>query len=637
MDVTSQNPAPSVAEILRVIAEGTADVTGKAFFEALVRNLAVVLRARYAWLGELLPGHERVRVLAHYADGRPGDWSEFDIAGTPCEQVLCGETKCYRSGVGELFPVDRNLFRQMGVDSYMAIPIKSPQGEVLGNLAVMNDRPILGDERDYSIFQIFAARAGVELQRQRAEEALHSSEQRLAGILTSALDAIITVDADLRVVMFNPAAERIFRCAADAAAGRPLSGLLDAGLLVAIRKFIRDGAAQCQFWLPQDAKAQRANGEIFAVDGSMASSRQDGRPLYTVILRDVEERRRAERELARLGGENEALRRALAAESAGVRALGESAPMRALEELVAAVGRADTTVLIQGETGTGKELVAQSIHARSPRAGRLLVKMNCAALPAELIESELFGHERGAFTGATAQRKGRFELANGGSLFLDEVGELTAAAQAKLLRVLQEQQFERVGGSETVQVDVRVIAATNRDLGAMVREGAFRADLYYRLAVFPVAVPPLRERGEDIVLLARHFLAGWARKLGKTLADFTPESRAQMLRYPWPGNVRELQNVVERSAILARTPDVKLVDRAIESATVVQPVMVEPPAACEPDDTASDDERDHITRALAACNWVVEGPHGAAACLGVGASTLRYRIKKLAIRRHGRA
>ncbi|MGH8478434.1 MAG: sigma-54 interaction domain-containing protein [Gammaproteobacteria bacterium] len=269
--------------------------------------------------------------------------------------------------------------------------------------------------------------------------------------------------------------------------------------------------------------------------------------------------------------------------------------------------------------------VAHALHSLSRRREKLLVKLNCAALPGELIESELFGHEKGAFTGATMQRKGRFELADGGTLFLDEVGELSLPAQAKLLRALQEQEFERVGGTKTLRVDVRVIAATNRDLREAVKAGRFRSDLYYRINVFPLEVPPLRERREDIPLLARHFLLRFAHKLGKPLEDIGRASVERLSRYGWPGNIRELQNVIERAAVLAPGPIVEV------------ELRLEPPGdigeAVPLNGTLEEVERAHIQRMLQETGWLIEGKQGAAARLGLSPSTLRYRMQRLGIKR----
>jgi DNA-binding NtrC family response regulator len=311
--------------------------------------------------------------------------------------------------------------------------------------------------------------------------------------------------------------------------------------------------------------------------------------------------------------------------------VGRSSALTRLLDQLALVAATESTVLVLGETGTGKELVARAIHDRSPRHERPLVKVNCAALPRELVESELFGHEKGAFTGATQQRRGRFELADGGTLFLDEVGELPLEAQAKLLRVLQEQEFERVGGTRTLRADVRVIAATNRDLGARAAAGEFRPDLYYRLNVFPVTVPALRERREDIPLLVAHFLAKAARKLGRSFEGVAPAFLERAAAYDWPGNVRELENVVERAAILARGPVLESFEPFGAPASAAAPEVR--PAAPTASGTLEDVERAYIERVLAETRWVIEGERGAAHVLGLNASTLRGRLRKLGIRK----
>ena len=306
-----------------------------------------------------------------------------------------------------------------------------------------------------------------------------------------------------------------------------------------------------------------------------------------------------------------------------------SAPMRHVFSLIDKVAQANSVALITGETGSGKDLIARAIHNRSTRSAGPLIKLNCAALPTELIESELFGHEKGAFTSALTLRTGRFELAHGGTLFLDEVSELPLPAQAKLLRAIQDQEFERVGGSSTIHVDIRLIAATNRNLSEMVRLGTFRSDLYYRLAVFPIDVPPLCERKSDIELLVAHFLGDLSRRLGKPLNGVTPESMRALMRYHWPGNIRELQNVLERAAIVAQDSIIEINDPLIES-----PVSEGSSTVWY---TLAEVERAHILCILRRTKWVIEGERGAAALLALHPSTLRFRMQKLGIKRPGLA
>jgi len=304
--------------------------------------------------------------------------------------------------------------------------------------------------------------------------------------------------------------------------------------------------------------------------------------------------------------------------------IGNSRVLESVLEQVGQVAPTDSTVLIQGETGTGKELIARAIHNLSARYGRPFIKLNCAAIPFDLLESELFGHERGAFTGAIAQKIGRFELADKGTLFLDEVGDIPPGLQPKLLRVLQEQEFERLGSARTHQVDVRLVAATNRNLVDMVKRNEFRSDLYYRLNVFPIPLPPLRARREDIPALVEHFVEIYARRMGKQIEHIPPETMSALASYQWPGNIRELQNFIERSVILS-------------SGNVLHPPLATLQTAPEGESlgaiTLEDAERDHIRKTLDQTRWVVAGPNGAAARLGIKRSTLYFRMQKLGISR----
>ena len=309
--------------------------------------------------------------------------------------------------------------------------------------------------------------------------------------------------------------------------------------------------------------------------------------------------------------------------------VGASPPVRDLLEKVKRVAPTDSTVLILGETGTGKELIARAIHHLSPRRTQPLVKVNCGAIAPSLVESELFGHEEGAFTGARERRIGRFELAHGGTIFLDEVGELPLETQVKLLQVLQEKRFERVGSSRSQQVDVRVIAATNRDLGQAVKDKTFREDLYYRLNVVPLVVPPLRERREDIPLLVQHFLAKFGKRLGKRLQEVDADTLRRLAAYAWPGNIRELQNVIERAVVLSAGSVVSIDDCFGSTGHEQTPGRT----AC----TLEEAERAHLLYVLEQTRWTIEGKDGAAAILGLKPSTLRSRMRKLGIRRAPKA
>jgi transcriptional regulator with GAF, ATPase, and Fis domain len=317
--------------------------------------------------------------------------------------------------------------------------------------------------------------------------------------------------------------------------------------------------------------------------------------------------------------------------------IGRSAPLQRVLEQVELVSATTSTVLISGETGTGKELIARAVHQRSNRRNQMFVAVNCAALPASLVESELFGHERGAFTGAIARRAGRFEQADGGTLFLDEIGELQLETQAKLLRVLQFGEFERVGGSRPLKTNVRIIAASNRDLADAVREGRFRSDLYHRLSVFPIHIPPLRERREDIPLLAAYLVTQKARQLGRIIDRISNPILDRLTAYDWPGNVRELENVLERAIILS--PGNSILAHAVQLGPIspadknLAVTNSEPEADSGDGDTLEARERAHIRRICNATGWKIKGPAGAAVKLGLNPGTLYSRMKKLGIQR----
>ncbi len=306
--------------------------------------------------------------------------------------------------------------------------------------------------------------------------------------------------------------------------------------------------------------------------------------------------------------------------------IGQSTALRRVLNMVEQVALGNSTVLLFGETGTGKELIARAIHNCSSRRDQSFVKLNCAAIPSGLLESELFGHERGAFTGAITQKVGRLELADQGSLFLDEIGDIPLELQPKLLRVLQEREFERLGSTRTRRVDVRVVAATHRDLEGMILEKEFRSDLYYRLNVVPIFLPPLRKRPEDIPLLVQHFVGKFARKVGKTINMISSDTMDALKRYPWPGNIRELENVIERAVILGSGPVLRISQHDLST-------RIASASNADHLQTLEEVERKHILTTLKATRWILSGPSGAAALLGLNRSTLYFRMKKLGIAR----
>jgi PAS domain S-box-containing protein len=445
----------------------------------------------------------------------------------------------------------------------------------------------------------------------------------------------------VKVTRVNAAAEKLFGVTAPEAIGQDFTRFLAQESRATLSRLIQEldsqPGGQRHLWIPSGLHARRADGEAFPAEASLSRFEMHRQVFYALILRNVHERLAAEQKIRSLTDEAEYLRQEIRVLGNFDEIIGQSSAMRRVLADVAQVANTGATVLIFGETGTGKELVARAIHAASPRHDRALVTVNCAAVPATLIESEFFGHEKGAFTGATQRRDGRFALADGGTIFLDEVGELPLDLQAKLLRVLQEGEFEPVGSSKTRKVDVRVVAATNRDLGQAVRDGKFREDLYYRLNVFPITVPPLRERGEDIVLLASAIVKRFAQRMGRAITPLSPEDVKRLQGYSWPGNVRELQNVIERAVITARGGRVNL-DRALpETATTPAPgqrARVEDvPERIRTIRELEDLERQNLIRALESTGWRVAGEHGAARLLGMNPSTLASRMKALGIKR----
>ncbi|MDR4493648.1 MAG: sigma-54 interaction domain-containing protein [Nitrospirales bacterium] len=640
---TPQMPFTNLDEstALRTILEGTATEAGERFFEALVENLAKALHTHAAWVTEYLPESRRLKALAFYLNGSfLKDWA-MDLAGTPCEHVIDQARLIhFPDNLLNLFPIDPDIAVMTAV-SYMGLPLTDTSGTILGHLAVMDIRPMPAEPRIEAIFRIFAARAAAELQRLQAESATREREQKLRHLVDSAMDAIIELDQRLRITRINPSAEKVFQCTGHGLVGKDFRESLDQNdhekLANLIQNLRSKPAGQQSLWIPGGLKALRTDGAEFPAEATLSQYQMEGKPFYTLILRNVNDRLEAEHKIRSLTIETEFLKEELHELQHFGEILGNSPALMNVLRDIQQVADTETTVLITGETGTGKEVIARAIHANSRRRDHPFVKVNCAAIPATLVESEFFGHEQGAFTGATKKREGRFALADGGTIFLDEIGELPHDLQGKLLRVLQEGEFEPVGSSHTAKVNVRVLAATNRDLQKEIEKGTFRQDLYYRLNVFRMHLPPLRERGEDVVLLANTFVQHFSHRIGRTIAPLSPDALKRLTAYQWPGNIRELQNIIERAVITAKNGKLTL-DRVLPDIETTPPSTG---AMAEHETTPrvrtikelEDLERQNIRLALEQTGWKVSGEKGAAQLLGMNSSTLASRMKTLGITR----
>lgn len=485
--------------------------------------------------------------------------------------------------------------------------------------------------------------------RQLAFEKLQKLERRNQLILNSAGEGIYGLDNQGHTTFANDAAVKMI--------GWELKDLIGKSQHDILHHSKADGSAyevkECPIYaaihdgkihIVDDEVFWRKNGSCFPVEYVSTPIKDENGELVgaVVVFKDISQRKKVELQLkesnadlknaleeveklkTRLEAENKYLQQEIKLTHNFEEIISQSKKFKKVLTQVEQVAPTDATVLILGESGTGKELIARAVHNLSQRKNRALVKVNCAALPANLIESELFGHERGAFTGALTKRTGRFELADGGTIFLDEIGEIPIELQSKLLRVLQEGELERLGSSRTIAVDVRVIAATNRDLQQEIENGTFREDLYYRLNVFPIEVPPLRERREDVPLLVHHFLSKFELRFGKKIGLVTKKVMEELVNYPWPGNVRELENVMERAVIISQGNKLELGNSLPKKFGAAKKQKIS---------TLEDNERAHILKALEFTTWRVSGEKGAAKLLGLNRTTLEARMKKLDIRR----
>jgi len=466
--------------------------------------------------------------------------------------------------------------------------------------------------------------------RKKAEKALRSRELQYRKIFDSATDGLLIYDRDGHIVEANPQVCKMYGYTYEEFITLSREDICHPEYHFLFEQFKRETKERGEF--TGESKDVKKGGSTFMVEVRGTEFQYRDKRHVLAMIRDITERKQAEEELRKAFSKIEQLKEQLEKENMCLREeievthkheeiIGRSDAIRNVLSKAEQVAQTGATVLVLGETGTGKELLARAIHHLSARQGRPMVKVNCAALPTTLIESELFGHEKGAFTGAVSRQIGRFELAHGSTIFLDEISEIPLELQAKLLRVLQEGQFERVGGTKIIDVDVRVIAASNRDLTEALQTGSFREDLYFRLNVFPIAMPPLRDRRDDIPLMIWAFVREFEKSMGKRIETISKRSMVEVHRYPWPGNVRELRNIVERAMIINKGPTLHLTLPELTASKKFQGL------------TLREMERRHILDVLERTGWRVSGKRGAAVLLGLNESTLRSRMQRLGIKR----
>ncbi|WP_194776944.1 sigma-54 interaction domain-containing protein [Pararhodonellum marinum] len=622
--------------LIRYIVEHTHHEFGEQYFLSFVKHLAEALQVKGAWVTELREKEMRLRSLAFWFDDHHVEHYEYDLINTPCEMVI-NQQECFlvEDKVIELFPDDPDL-KPLNAVSYMGYPLFDSSGKVIGHVAILHDEPLYPSTEQEAIFNLFVQRANAEFIRLKTSQQLEEKKQKLSSLINSVHDAILETDDTGFITLVNPAAEKLTGFKLQALEGSLIFSLFEkesGDYLRKTLKNIRDEAKA--FPNLKDRKELyciHAKGDTIPVEASLCQYKVHDKQYMTLILRDLKALKMAEQRIEIMEEKyafNGAPRRS------GI--IGDSPVMLRLMEEVEQVAETDSTILLLGESGTGKEVFAKYIHQLSKRWEKPLIKVNCAAIPLNLIESEFFGHEKGAFTGAVSRRDGRFTLADGGALFLDEVGELPLEMQPKLLRVLQEGEFETVGGQRTLKVNVRIIAATNRNLEEMVKKGTFREDLYYRLNVIPLTLPLLKERGGDILLLADHFIRQFSRETGKPILPMDEEQINQLLKYPWPGNIRELAHVIERAVILSKGGKLDLLRFLPFDNTQIATSQTDPLDLIHLKVMSmaalTQLEKTNILKALELTKWKIAGPQGAAALLGIPPTTLNSKIKAFQLKK----
>jgi len=623
-------------DLLLKVSEATSGITGQDFILELAKKTSSVLGMRYCFVAECAnEDKSRLRTIAFVDGEKVLENIEYNTNESACQMVMKGEPYFLSKGAQKIYKAAK------GIESYVGAPILShTTGEVLGHIAVTDPEPVGDEMNQTAVLKIFATWIGAELERSKAEAdlkiaysklqvQLKESEQRFRDLFEEAPIAYVHEGVDSKFIKANRAAMRILGVRPDEVpytygkslapntpdAQRRLKEAFDSvgrgtdtsGVVLELRRKDNGQPIWIQWWSNPDPGGQ-----------------------YTrTMFVDITDRVLMEQEQASLRAQNKYLQEEIKLTHNFEEIISKSANFHKVLQQIEQVASTDATVLILGESGTGKELMARAVHNISHRSKRPLVKINCATLPANLIESELFGHEKGAFTGAMDRKIGRFELADGGTIFLDEIGELPVELQAKLLRVLQEGEFERLGNPKTMKVNVRVIAATNRNLQQAIEKKEFREDLYYRLNVFPITCPPLRDRKEDIPLLVKHFCQKHEGRIGKKVTDIQPRVMEALMSYNWPGNIRELENIIERALILSR-------DNILEYGEWVPTQKTQPGETAASGTKLEDVEKEHIIEALKKTGWKVSGEKGAAKILGLNPTTLEARMKKMGIARENK-
>lgn len=657
--------------MLRIISEGTASVVGGDFFRSLAYHVIASTGIRYAIVTECSNlAKSRVRTLVYIERDQFLDNFEYDLVGTPCEIVMRGENYYCAADLDILFP------KEQGIKSYFGVPIFLSNGEVIGHIAVFDTKPLAVDTHQLNILKIFASRAGAEIERKRKDELIRENMSRYMSLFEDSPIGLVEEDfsdvkpyldelkkqsgSDLKSIL-SLYPEKVAHCwktVKRISANKAQQNLFEAETSEKYFEYLRDrfqpapfidalisfDSGNYTFEREMEIKTLLGKVRTLKVKRVILPGAEKDWSKSLLCCVDITEQRKAQEDLKaaltqveelkeRLQAENIYLQQEIKHEHNFEEIVSSSPVFKKVLAKISQVADTDATVLILGESGTGKELIARAIHSVSKRGTRPLVKVNCAALPANLIESELFGHEKGAFTGAISQKIGRFELANEGTIFLDEIGEMPIDLQSKLLRVLQEGEFERVGSSKTIKVDVRVIAATNRDLQESVNNKEFRSDLYYRLNVFPIYSPPLRERKEDISLLVNHFCKKHGLKIGRKISSIPKVALDSLIEYDWPGNVRELENIVERALIISTSDVLELGEWRPKNSSIQ--TSSSPVAKNEPKKPGKleEVERQHILEVLQKTNWKIRGEDGAAKILELNPTTLEARMKKLGITR----